>query len=192
MRVSLSGGMWRGRVLTVPRGPPVRPTRAQVRAALFNILGLQVTGARVLDLCAGTGALGLEALSRGAASVVFVDRSESCTEAIRKTLQTLTIPPSVKIEVVTQDALAAVRRLGGQGRMFDLIVCDPPYDGPLGRKSLQGVGVHAILAPAGVVTLEGCARTLQPTTVAGLNLTRVVRYGDTALSFYQRMTEDPA
>lgn len=181
MRVQILGGVWKGRVVAVPKEPGLRPTSQKVRAALFNILGPRVQGARVLDLFAGTGALGLEAASRGAAAVTFVDRSAACAAAILRSLEAFGPPPEVHAEVLTLDVFAAVRQLARQGRTFDLVLADPPYDGPWGRKSLQVVAAHVIIAPAGMLVLEG------PTGVApppGLQQTRQARYGDTTLAFY--------
>jgi len=183
MRVQILGGAWKGRVLAVPKEAGLRPTSQKVRAALFNILGPRVQGARVLDLFAGTGALGLEAASRGAAAVTFVDRSAACTDAIRRTLTAFGPLPEVRTEVVTFDVFATVRRLAGQGQTFDLVLADPPYGGPWGRKLLQAVAAHVIIAPAGAMVLEG------PTGVApppGLQQIRLARYGDTTLAFYDQ------
>lgn len=183
MRVQLLGGAWKGRAVTVPKEPGLRPTAQKVRAALFNILGPRVHGARVLDLFAGTGALGLEAASRGAAAVTFVDRSDACTDAIRRTLAAFGPLPGLAAEVVTFDVFATLRRLAGQAKTFDLVLADPPYGGPWGRKSLQALQAHAIIAPAGTLVLEGPTGETPP---PGLQPTRQARYGDTTLTFYDQ------
>ena len=195
MRVTIGAGVWKGRVLINPKGPVIRPTRAEVRAALFNIFGPRVRGAAVLDLFAGSGALGLEAISRGAARAVLVDSSAFCADAMRASVAALgaTTPATV----VRQDALAAIRHLAAAGQSFDLIVADPPYGDARGTKTLQAITDHVILAPAGVVMLENTRRTASPQVVDGgsgrrLRQVRTAQYGETTLTIYQWMTEDPS
>jgi 16S rRNA (guanine966-N2)-methyltransferase len=125
-------GAFKGRRLAAPRGVRTRPTADRVREALFSMLG-DVGGARVLDLYAGSGALGIEALSRGAASAVFVERDPQAVAAIERNLAAV----GVEAVVVRQDAL---RWLAGADGPFDLVFCDPPYDsasrlaGPLAER----------------------------------------------------------
>jgi 16S rRNA (guanine966-N2)-methyltransferase len=113
-------GEFRGRRLAAPRGARTRPTADRVREALFSMLG-DVSGARVLDLYAGSGALGIEALSRGAESAVFVERDPRAVAAIERNLESMGLAE----EVVRQDAVRFLARTEG---MFDLVFCDPPYD----------------------------------------------------------------
>ena len=197
MRVQLVGGLWRGRVLTAPKGPSIRPTSQKVRKAIFDWLGPRVQGAAVLDLFAGTGALGLEAVSGGAASAVLVDRDPACVEALRRTVTALTPLPPVTVEILAHEAVVAVRRLAAAGRRFDLIFADPPYEGPAGRKALQAVSDHVILAPSGVLIFEHAQRTPPAPWVgreapAGrprLVQCRGVHYGDTGVACYQWDTD---
>jgi 16S rRNA (guanine966-N2)-methyltransferase len=118
--VRVVAGEFRGRRLAAPRGARTRPTADRVREALFSMLG-DVTGARVLDLYAGSGALGIEALSRGAGSAVFVDRDPRAVAAIERNLESL----GLEQEVLRQDAVRFLARAKGT---FDLVFCDPPYD----------------------------------------------------------------
>jgi 16S rRNA (guanine966-N2)-methyltransferase len=113
-------GEFRGRRLAAPRGARTRPTADRVREALFSMLG-DVSGARVLDLYAGSGALGIEALSRGAHSAVFVERDPRAIAVIERNLASL----GLEQQVVRQDAVRLLARAEG---MFDLVFCDPPYD----------------------------------------------------------------
>lgn len=195
MRVRITGGVWKGRALVAPKAPALRPTSQKARQALFNIWGARLPGARVLDLFAGSGALGIEAVSRGASTVVFVERNPACTRAIRESLTRFGLPPGVTVEILTQEALIAIRRLERGRRLFDFILVDPPYEGFLGRKSLRALAQHAILAPSGVVVVEHAQRFALPETVEGeapgrcLRQVRLARYGDTALAFYEGMTE---
>jgi 16S rRNA (guanine966-N2)-methyltransferase len=118
--VRVVAGEFRGRRLAAPRGVRTRPTADRVREALFSMLG-DVSGARVLDLYAGSGALGIEALSRGAGSAVFVERDPRAVAAIERNLESLGLQQDVK----RQDAVRFLR--SGSGT-FDLVFCDPPYD----------------------------------------------------------------
>jgi 16S rRNA (guanine966-N2)-methyltransferase len=118
--VRVVAGEYKGRRLYAPRGARTRPTADRVREALFSMLG-DVSGARVLDLYAGSGALGIEALSRGAGSAVFVERDQQALAALRRNLE----PVGARAEVRRQDVLRFLARLEGK---FDLVFCDPPYD----------------------------------------------------------------
>jgi 16S rRNA (guanine966-N2)-methyltransferase len=118
--VRVVAGEFRGRRLAAPRGARTRPTADRVREALFSMLG-DVSGARVLDLYAGSGALGIEALSRGAESAVFVERDPRAVAAIERNLESL----GVEQEVLREDVVRFLRRGAGT---FDLVFCDPPYD----------------------------------------------------------------
>jgi 16S rRNA (guanine966-N2)-methyltransferase len=118
--VRVVAGEFRGRRLAAPRGARTRPTADRVREALFSMLG-DVSGARVLDLYAGSGALGIEALSRGARSAVFVERDARAVDVIERNLASL----GLEQQVVRQDAVRFLARAQGT---FDLVFCDPPYD----------------------------------------------------------------
>lgn len=197
MRVT--GGRLAGRTLQVPKGLRIRTTQDQVRQALFNLVGDQVEGARVLDLFCGCGAVGIEALSRGAAHVTFVDRSGFSVEATRKNLQTLwgqtpqgltplTSQRSLPYRVIRADAVAAIGRLSREEQRYDLIFLDPPYGRGLARKSLNALGGCAIVSPAGWVIVEQDKRDPLPLSAPGtaLTLQRIERYGDTALVIYTK------
>ena len=190
MRVT--GGQFTGRHLQMPKGPEIRPTLDQVRQALFNLLGNRVVGAKVLDLFSGTGALGIEALSRGAAHVTFVDRSFFCVQAIEANLGTLSLatasPPP--FDIIRAEALTALRRLRREGAMVDLVFLDPPYGHHLARKSLNALGEYVIVSTAGLVVAEHDKRDPLPQQVKSEKclfvLQRQERYGDTALTIYER------
>jgi 16S rRNA (guanine966-N2)-methyltransferase len=149
--VRIVAGEFRGRRLAAPRGVRTRPTADRVREALFSMLG-DVSGARVLDLYAGSGALGIEALSRGAAAAVFVERDPHAVAAIRRNLDALGLAE----DVVRQDALRFLARAEGT---FDLVFCDPPYDsvpriaGPLAER------LPALLAESARIVTESDKRT---------------------------------
>jgi 16S rRNA (guanine(966)-N(2))-methyltransferase RsmD len=187
MRMRITAGEFAGRVIQAPKGPPIRPTSDQVRQALFNLLGGQVQGARVLDLFSGSGALGIEALSRQAAEVTFVDRSFFCVQAIEANLQALSVATS-RCSVIRAEMLTAIRRLAREEACFDLVLLDPPYGHGLARKSLNALLQYAILSPAGLVVAEHDKRDSLPDQIEGksgrLILKRRQRYGDTVLTFY--------
>jgi 16S rRNA (guanine966-N2)-methyltransferase len=122
MSTALTGGRWRGHPLLTPEGKNTRPTSAKVRQALFNILGHDWTGQTVLDLYAGSGAVGLEALSRGAERVVLVEQASSALQVIRKNVQKL--DAATQVQVVSEDACAFARVSSEQ---FDFVFIDPPF-----------------------------------------------------------------
>ncbi len=196
----LTGGELSGRILETPKGPRIRPTQDQVRAALFNILGAGVAGTRVLDLFAGSGAMGIEALSRGAAHATFVDQSPFCVRTIRTNLKNLMgsdpsgsqwgQTPLARFSVIRSDAAAAIRKLAGEGLRFDWVILDPPYGGDLARKALNALGGYAIVSAAGWVVVEHDKRDSLPSEIEGeasrFVSQRIEPYGDTALTFYRR------
>ncbi len=156
----------------------VRPTARRVRDALFNSLGARVQGAEVLDLFAGTGALGREALERGARAVVFVERDGELAQRIRERLRAAGLQG--RAEVWRAPVGAALRRLAEEGRRFDLILLDPPYGRGLLGETLEALAGGALLRPGGRVVAEGHWRDA-PRLPAGLALVREGRYGETAL-----------
>jgi len=175
-------GAFRGRRLRVPPGARVRPTADRVREALFNILGDAALGTRVLDLYAGTGALGLEALSRGAREVTFVESDAGVLRVLRANVEQL--DAEHRCRIVPGDVPSLLGR-GALGGPFDLVLADPPYGGPGTRAVLDGVARGATLAPGGRLVLERDSRdTPRAGTAQGLDLVRTARYGDTSLDFY--------
>jgi 16S rRNA (guanine(966)-N(2))-methyltransferase RsmD len=179
----ISSGLLKGLSLTVPRH--IRATEEKVRQALFNIVGAQVAGARVLDGFAGSGALGLEALSRGASHAVFLESHPACVKAIQRNLARIS-PGGIPghWEVVRGDVLQNLRVLANRAERFDLILLDPPYQGAWGKKALNVAATCGILAPAGSLCLEHTRRRLPPSVVGELSLRKQHRYGETVLSFY--------
>ncbi len=186
----ITGGQFAGRRLDMPKGPEIRPTLDHVRQALFNLIGSKVSGARALDLFSGTGAFGMEALSRGAAEATFVDRSFFCTQTIKANLERLGIPtagPS-PASILRTDASTVIRRFEREGSLFDLVFLDPPYGRELARKSLIALADHAIVPTHGLVIAEHDKRDALPPEIEGtkakLVMSRRERYGDTVLTFY--------
>jgi pantetheine-phosphate adenylyltransferase len=174
----VTGGTLRGRRLKVPHGAAVRPTADRVREALFARLG-DLAGARVLDLFAGSGALGIEALSRGAASVVFVERSSAAAAVVQENLAALGVAGAGR--VVRAAAAAALRRLAHEGGRFDLVLLDPPYaETQVASGALRALAASGILAPRAVVIVEA-SRRAPPPPVPGLVAVDERRYGDTVI-----------
>ena len=178
----LTGGLDRGRRLLAPRGAHTRPTAAKVREAIFNILGPPPDGS-VLDLYAGTGALGLEALSRGARRAVFVERDHQALVVLRRNVRELGLED--RATVVGAEVCAVLRRLTSQGERFSWVFLDPPY-----AKETEGVLAELsggdLLAPCAVVIVEHDRRHRPTGSVGSLILTDQRRYGDTELSFFRR------
>jgi 16S rRNA (guanine966-N2)-methyltransferase len=181
----ITGGQYRSRPLKAPKGSLTRPTSDRVREALFSILGPACVGDRaVLDLYAGTGALGLEAMSRGARSVVFVERSKEALAALRANVAALGVDGRVR--VVTSPVERAAPALRAQGERFGLVFADPPYaevkSGAAGRV-LEGL-VVSLLDEEALLVLEHASRDPSP-EMAGLEKEEVRTYGDTTLAFYR-------
>ena len=171
-------GSLKGRRLRSPGWPGLRPTSDRLRETLFNVLGERVRGADVLDACAGTGALGLEALSRGARAVTFVDADRRAAAYIGDHAARFGVADRCRIVCARLPGTAAVRELP-QG--FDVILLDPPYDNADTDAILSAVGAR--LAAGGVLVLER-ARRAAPPAVEGLAAARRVVAGDSALEFY--------
>ena len=180
----ITGGEWKGLALTTPR--TLRATEAKVRQALFNILGHTIEGARVLDGFAGSGALGLEALSRGAAFSAFVEADTEAVLCIRQNLERLGQDLSRGAwRLLHLELERGLRQLSAVEQPFDLVFFDPPYRSDDGRKALNTLGEYAILAPTGIVVIEHHRRTELPVSVGTLHQWTQHRYGDTVLSFYR-------
>ncbi|MGE0598422.1 MAG: 16S rRNA (guanine(966)-N(2))-methyltransferase RsmD [Dehalococcoidia bacterium] len=175
--VRISGGTARGIPLTEPRGVRLRPTSGLVREAVFNILGERIDGANVLDLYAGTGALGIEALSRGAAHATFVEAAPGAVHAIFQSLARTSL--AEQAEVVRGRLPGALSNLREK---FDVIFIDPPYNDPGAEDTL--VAAAPLLAESGVIVYEHSSRYNPPLSVAGLKMQERRVYGDSAVAFY--------
>jgi 16S rRNA (guanine(966)-N(2))-methyltransferase RsmD len=174
-------GEFRGRTLKSPTWEGLRPTSDRLRETLFNILGPSVRGARVLDGYAGTGAIGIEALSRGAAQATFVERDPRAVKLIEANLALLGAGAGAKPVIIRAGLADAVTRLSGQ--VFDLIILDPPYADNAVAEALDAAAPLA--SGATRVIVEHASRYAGPAQQAALRLTRTVQAGDSALSFYE-------
>lgn len=173
-------GELRGRTLRVPRGRNVRPTADRVRGAIFDRLGA-LEGARVLDLYAGSGALGIEALSRGAVHVVFVERAPAVLAVLRGNLRTLELAPRAR--VVAAPVERALRRLQREDARFDLALLDPPYADPGAGAVLAALAASGLLAPGARGVVESDRRR-PPEVGRGLSVRGRHRYGDTLVTLF--------
>ena len=167
-------GTHRGQRIAAPRGRDTRPTSDRVRENAFNLIG-PVDDAAVLDLYAGSGALGLEALSRGAATAVFVENDRDACRTIDANLDKL----HLKGTVIRQDA---ARTVAGERRSYDLILCDPPYDSGDHERIAPHLG--RLLAPDGVLVYETSGRA-DPPSVPGLEVRTSRKYGSARLTLFE-------
>ena len=170
-------GAYRGRVLKAPPGAATRPTSDRVREALFSILGARVAGARVLDLFAGSGALGIEALSRGAGEATFVDDAPAAIRAIRANLDAL----GAAAEVRRADALRFLGAASAAGAQYDLVFLDPPYRLAAGLGDALATALPVVLAPGAAVIAESDRRN--PLEL-DLPILDERRYGDTLIRIH--------
>jgi len=180
-------GVAKGRRLRVPTRKGVRPTSEYLREALFDILGSSVHGVRFLDLYAGSGAVGIEALSRGAAAVVFIEQDPACLQVLRANVELTGLQ---QYRVVAGDVLRGLPRLFRQGERFDIIFLDPPYGTGLAKRTLDALASGEMLRPRGVVIVEHFAKEPLPQHFGRLRRVREKAHGQTVLSFYQWKMED--
>lgn len=185
MAIRITGGDWRGRQIKVPRAD-VRPAQERVRLAVFSSLAGRVPGARVLDLFAGTGAYGLEALSRGAALATWVESDRRVLEALRENVASLCGPGSLQDRsagVVAADVLQFLARYGS-GAPYDLIFADPPYDRDGGwlKKILSALTGRSILKSDGLLVMEQSSRAPTVLRAGWQELKRRV-YGETQIGY---------
>jgi 16S rRNA (guanine(966)-N(2))-methyltransferase RsmD len=182
-------GEYRGRRLDRIEGTDIRPTSDKVKESLFNILGNSVLESRFLDLFGGTGGIGIEALSRGAKNVVFIDSSAKSIKVLKGNLEKLNIKDNV--EVFNTDYSTAISKLNKYGKEFDIIFIDPPYRVGAAQDALREIDKHPILAGSGVVIVEHDTRDELPDSVGRLCMYRSKQYGNTTLSFYENKQETP-
>ncbi len=174
------GGKYRSRVLAEFKGEDVRPTSDRAREALFNILALKLYGARVLDLFTGSGALGLESLSRGAREVVFNDCAKDSIAILKKNLTALQIfVNGEEAKVYNLDYLTCLDRVNGQ---FDIIFLDPPYRFDYGEKALEKIAQKGLLSENGIAMYER-DRPFEG-SIAGLEKYDERKYGKAYLTFF--------
>ena len=178
-------GVWRGRWIKSGREKPngaLRPTSDRVRTSLFDRLTPDLPGSRVLDLFAGTGALGIEALSRGAAQATFVEQSPGIVRLLEKNLAGLEAAGAL---VRCDEALHALRSFARTGTSFDLILADPPYASGLASRVILALDQERLLGAGGLLVVEHDRREELPAPREALVLQDERRYGDTVLTFFR-------
>ena len=180
----ISGGAHRGRRLRSPQGTRTRPTSALLRQVVLNVLATRIPAGRLLDLCAGTGAVGLEALSRGAAHVTFVERDPAALASLRENLQSLHLQE--RAAVMTGDVEAALARLRDAGTRFDGVFLDPPYDSDLALRCIEMLAPGHLLSDNAVLIAQAFHKTLLPERSGVLRQQWRRRYGESSLTLYTR------
>lgn len=185
MAVRILGGIHRSRVLKTPTGQDTRPTRSLVREAVFNILQGEVEGAHVLDLFAGSGAMGFEALSRGASHAVFCDSAAAAVKTVKENVRLLKL--EAQSTVLHHNWAQALAQLGTRQQEFHLIFLDPPYKMET-EPILSGIAQAGLLANGGWIVLEQ-STDQSPQVPQPLTLDKTRRYGQTSLYFIKRGKE---
>ncbi len=186
-------GHYRGRVLKSPPSLQIRPTSDRMRETLFNVLAPRIEGARLLDLCAGTGAIGIEALSRDASFVTFVDRAHKMCALVEANLDLCGVPEE-QTEVIKSDAAEYLRRtVEGEGKdwrggteAWDIVFYDPPYATDY-LPVLQTLAAHTakLLREGGLIVVEHHHKNKLPDERGGIRRRRILKQSDSALSFYE-------
>ena len=188
-------GAFKGRRLIAPKGNrDVRPTADRVKESVFSIVREQIIDANFLDLCAGTGNIGIEALSRGAKHVTFLERDPRCIQIIKQNLQTcgLVAGPQARHSLLRRDAVKGISYLQKQDAAFEIIYFDPPYGTDLERipelytTCLALFAENSLLRTGGTLLVEHAKRFVVPDKVGNLTRSRQAAYGDTVVSFYHK------
>lgn len=177
-------GQRRGKRLAAPRDRNIRPTADRIRESIFNIIAARIRGARVLDLFAGTGAMGLEALSRGAVAAVFVDSGPEAVALVQRNLADCNFADCGR--VIRQDVLAALAGLRGR-RIFDLVFMDPPYNRAMVVPALAALNAAAVTTPGVLVVVEHAPEEVLPAQTGAWQCIDQRRYGKTLVSFMGAM-----
>ncbi|MBC8032399.1 MAG: 16S rRNA (guanine(966)-N(2))-methyltransferase RsmD [Pyrinomonadaceae bacterium] len=185
-------GKYRGRKLKSPPSLDVRPTSDRLRETLFNVIAPRIEGVRFLDLCAGSGAVGIEALSRGAAHVTFVDRSRKMFALIEANLELCQVAKEER-SVIQAEATAFLKQVsrqirGGKSEPWEIVFFDPPYATEyLEVLDSFGTPPSSLLSKTGLLIVEHHHKKELPDEIGNLRRTRILKQGDSALSFYEKV-----
>jgi len=185
--MKIGSGVLKGRNFFMPKD--IRPTQNMVREAVFNILGQDLSGMSFLDVFAGSGAIGLEAVSLGAKEVVFIEKEAKYCQVIRDNIVLLDPPTAglvLQITVNQIDAFAAIKKFTAQNKRFDVVFIDPPYGRGQAKKALKTLGGYDILQPNCVVLIESKKSEVLPDRQDFLVLIKQKKYGSKMLSIYAR------
>lgn len=175
------GGISKGRKLKALKGLNIRPTSDKVKESIFNILGDKIVDAVFLDLCAGTGGIGIEALSRGAKETVFVENNQKAVKLIKENLLLCNLENDSN--VICDDAVGF---LDDSDKSFDIIFFDPPYKSDLFEKAMAVFDRKEMLNNNGILIIEHNSKTVLQEDIKSLILLKKYKYGDTTLSFYKK------
>ncbi len=176
-------GALKGRRLVTPRGATTRPTADQVRIALMDTLAPRLPGARVLDLFAGAGGVGLEALSRGAAHATLVEQDARAVAALKANVAALGVAALARVR--RGEVLRELETLYREGERFDVVFLDPPYEAGLVEATLEALGGGGLLLPEGLVIAQHFTKRAPAAVVGALAAFRARRFGETTLTFYR-------
>lgn len=183
-------GEAKGTRLEAPKGRHTRPTLDRVREALFSILKPVIEGAQVLDLFAGTGAIGIEALSRGAASCDFVEKDAECAATLQRNLAAAKVSSRARIHRLNLPGQTS--KISGEGVSFDLIYADPPFDSAEYESLCDEIVCHDLLKAHGILVIEHPSKEPLKVSIEGLARYREAKYGATCLSFFSLQGHKPS
>lgn len=181
--MKIIAGGYKGRIIEMPGG--IRPTSDKVRESLFEILKNRIEGASFLDLYSGSGAIGIEALSRGAKKVVFIDNNRKCASILKANLAKLGIPGS-SYDIYIKDCINGIKTLQRAGSCFDIVFLDPPYYTGLAKNTLIELSGCDILTPNALVIAEVFKKEGLPEESGIFKKIRSSKYGDTLLEFFRK------
>ncbi|MBF0385029.1 MAG: 16S rRNA (guanine(966)-N(2))-methyltransferase RsmD [Candidatus Omnitrophica bacterium] len=176
-------GQLKGRNFYMPSG--IRPTSNLVRKAVFDVIGQDMEGCSVLELFAGSGAMGIEAISLGAKQVFIVENDAKCVSVIRDNMLKLGVDIRL-YEISARDAFASIKLFDQEGKKFDIIFADPPFSRDLAKKTLKRLGGYDILHPNSLLVIQHEKREILPEKEASLTLIRRKNYGLNTISIYRR------
>lgn len=181
--MKIIAGEYKGRIIEMPKG--IRPTSDKVREALFEIIKNYIEGAKFLDLYCGSGAIGIEALSRGAEKAVFVDNNHSRVSVLKMNLNKLGIPVT-SYDIYNKDCVNNINMFQRLGISFDIVFIDPPYHMGLAKNTLIGLSCCDILSPNALIVAEVFKKESLPEELGTFKKIRSSKYGDTLLEFFRK------
>jgi 16S rRNA (guanine(966)-N(2))-methyltransferase RsmD len=177
-------GEFRGRRIKGPESEKVRPTKDRIREAVFNVIAGEVPGSRVLDLFAGSGAYGLEALSRGAGKAIFVEGGREFSAVIKENIKSLGVEARAKI--ITKDVFKSLEEVKKEKESFDLVFSDPPYSKGMAKKTLIKINHYDILNHSGLLIIEHNIDERLPENEGAVSVFKRKTYGKTVISIYSK------
>jgi 16S rRNA (guanine(966)-N(2))-methyltransferase RsmD len=181
--MKIVAGEYKGRIIDMPDG--IRPTSEKVREALFEILKDRIKGARFMDLYCGSGAMGIEALSRGAEKAAFIDNNHNCISILKRNLTKLGTPQDL-YDIYSKDCIYILSKGGFETHPYNIVFLDPPYHRNLAKNTLIGLASCDILTPNALVIAEVFKKECLPEELGVFRKIRSCKYGDTLLEFFRK------